>query len=203
MTEILTSVTRAAYVHVFHHQLYADRPNAGRTGFNTSPAFAASYVARSFLFFFLPCCEAPSGHRRCVLPLGAQALTMPSLMTWYPCRSGPALHCKVPFSPLCFFLSESRGHRLVIVFYLDCVCFRLELLSCLVIQKNTSRLSLSLLCVENLVPRTELPHASRDVIDFRWTTVRVVHLGFSTPVSPCLALSSHTLRLSAPLSAHT
>ena len=37
------------------------------------------------------------------------------------------------------------------------------------------RSSCSLLFVENLAPRTELPRTPRGVIDFWWTTVRVVH----------------------------
>ena len=50
--ETLKTVKGAAYVHVFHHQLCADRHDADGKGFNTSPAFAASYVARSFFFVF-------------------------------------------------------------------------------------------------------------------------------------------------------
>ena len=42
------------------------------------------------------------------LTAGAQALTMSSLM-WYPCLSGPALHCRVPFSP--FVLVFLQKHR--------------------------------------------------------------------------------------------
>ena len=68
MAETFKTVTGAAYVHVFHHELCADRHNADGNGFNTSPALAASFVARS-IFVFVPCCEAPSGHRQCLLPL--------------------------------------------------------------------------------------------------------------------------------------
>ena len=31
------------------------------------------------------------------------------VMTWYPCLSGPGLHCRVPFSPLCFFSPKAEG----------------------------------------------------------------------------------------------
>ena len=47
------SHTVAAYIHIFHDQLCADRHNADGNGFNTSPAYAASYVAR-ILFCVFP-----------------------------------------------------------------------------------------------------------------------------------------------------
>ena len=53
MAETFERVIGAPYVHVFHHQLCADRHNADGNGFNTSPAYAASHVARSFSVFFL------------------------------------------------------------------------------------------------------------------------------------------------------
>ena len=56
---------------------------------------------------------------------GAQALTMSSLMSWYPCLSGPALHCRVPFSPFVLVFSpKSTGHKHFVVFLLDRTCFR-------------------------------------------------------------------------------
>ena len=61
---------------------------------------------------------------------GAQALTVSSLMTWYPRLSGPALHCRVPFPLLCFFLSKSRGYRHVVFFHLTVSAF-VVVLSCL------------------------------------------------------------------------
>ena len=50
-----------------------------------SPAYAASMLPA-----FFPCCEAPSGQLTVCPTAGAQALTVSSLMTWYPCHSGPA-----------------------------------------------------------------------------------------------------------------
>ena len=40
---------------------------------------------------------------------GAHALTMSSLMTWHPCHSGPALHCRVPFSPWWVYSRKAWG----------------------------------------------------------------------------------------------
>ena len=100
-------------------ELCADRHNAHGNGFNTSPACAASYVARSFSVFFL----LRSTQRTFAVcrTAGAQVLTMSSLMTWYPCFSGPALHCRVPFSPLCFFSPRAEGTGMPVVFSLDCI----------------------------------------------------------------------------------
>ena len=54
---------------------------------------------------------------------------MSSLMTWYPCLSGPALQNAV----LDFMLFSLQKQRVQACrsFLLGCICFRLELLSCL------------------------------------------------------------------------
>ena len=106
MAEIfIKRVTGAAYVHVFHHKLCADRHNADGNGFNTCPAYAASYVARSFSVFSL---LLGTQRTLTVCPTaGAQALTMSSLMTWYSCLSGQ--HCTAECrSRLCAFSLQKR-----------------------------------------------------------------------------------------------
>ena len=65
---------------------------------------------------------------------GAQALTMSSLMTWYPCLSGPALHCRVPFSPLVLAFLHKHRVQTFRTFWLDCICFRRS--SCLVLSSS-------------------------------------------------------------------
>ena len=104
MAEIFKSVTGAAYVHVFHHQLCADRHNAdGNARFYS--------VLRGTQRTSTVCPTA-----------GAQALTMSSLMTWYPClRASTALQSAVLASVL--FSPKAEGTDLSLYFYLTVSAF--------------------------------------------------------------------------------
>ena len=104
MADMFKRVTGAAHAHVFHHLLRADRHNADGNGFNISPA------PRLTLLAFFSLLQNTQRTSTMCPTAGVQALTMSSLMSWYPCLSGPALHCRVPFSPFCacFF---SKNHK--------------------------------------------------------------------------------------------
>ena len=128
MAEIFKRVTGAAYVHVFHHQVCADRHNADVNGLGTSPAYAASYVARSVSCFLFLAARHPADidnvpYRWCPDTYHVIFDDMVSV----PLRSSTALQSAV-LAFFMLFLSESRGYRHVVVFLLDCICLRLELL---------------------------------------------------------------------------
>ena len=120
MDEMFERGIGVAHAHVFHHQLRADTHNADGNGFNTSPASAASYVACCFL----PLLQGTQRTSTMCPAAGAQALTMSSLMSWYPCLSGPALHCRVPFSPFVLVCLQKHMSQAFRRFFLDCTCFR-------------------------------------------------------------------------------
>ena len=115
MAEIFKRVTGAAYGHVFRHQLCADRHNADGNGFLTHLQLTPRLTLPALFCF----CSLLRGTQRpsTMCPTaGAQALTVSSLMTWYPCLSVPALHCRVPFSPLCFFSPKAEGTGMSLFF---------------------------------------------------------------------------------------
>ena len=93
-------------------------------------AFAASFVVRSSSVFFLaarhPADIDSVSYRRCP---GTDHVIFDDMVS-VPLRASTALQSAVLASVL--FLSQSGGYRHVVVVSLDCICFRLELLSCLV-----------------------------------------------------------------------
>ena len=101
---VLQRVTSAAHIHIFHHQLCADGHNADGNGFYTSPASAASHVFSLLAFFFS------------------------SLAARHPAdgiRASHNQHCTAECRSR--LLCRVQAFRFVL---LDCICFRLELLSC-------------------------------------------------------------------------
>ena len=120
-----------------------------------APASETSHVpaelARNCCFFFCVLRGTPrtlTGRPTA----GAHVLARVPKVPWHPYHSGAALHCRVPCSP--FVLAFLQKHRVQAFrsFCLDCICFRLELLSCLVFWWDVTEQEITLNLWEHSVP---------------------------------------------------